>query len=106
MHARPLPLTRDIVLANGATLRLDLPTTADEVLDLEGHPQFERADVEFTLEDEVFVGPSAVFTNVRTPRAHVSRRHEFVATRVGRRTSPPRGLAVGRWGRVRWRSAR
>jgi UDP-2-acetamido-3-amino-2,3-dideoxy-glucuronate N-acetyltransferase len=40
-----------------------------------------------TLEDEVFVGPSAVFTNVRTPRAHVSRRHEFVATRVGRRAT-------------------
>jgi UDP-2-acetamido-3-amino-2,3-dideoxy-glucuronate N-acetyltransferase len=36
------------------------------------------------LEDDVFVGPSAVFTNVVTPRAHVSRRDEFVATRVGR----------------------
>jgi UDP-2-acetamido-3-amino-2,3-dideoxy-glucuronate N-acetyltransferase len=30
------------------------------------------------------VGPSAVFTNVRTPRAAVSRKHAFVATRVGR----------------------
>ena len=29
------------------------------------------------LEDEVFVGPSAVFTNVRTPRAHVSRKHAY-----------------------------
>jgi UDP-2-acetamido-3-amino-2,3-dideoxy-glucuronate N-acetyltransferase len=37
-----------------------------------------------TLEDEVFVGPSAVFTNVRTPRAAVSRKDAFVATRVGR----------------------
>jgi UDP-2-acetamido-3-amino-2,3-dideoxy-glucuronate N-acetyltransferase len=36
------------------------------------------------LEDEVFVGPSAVFTNVRTPRAAVSRRGAFVGTRVGR----------------------
>jgi UDP-2-acetamido-3-amino-2,3-dideoxy-glucuronate N-acetyltransferase len=36
------------------------------------------------LEDEVFVGPSAVFTNVRTPRAAVSRKGAFVATRVGR----------------------
>lgn len=36
------------------------------------------------LADDVFVGPSAVFTNVVTPRAHVSRRGEFVATRVGR----------------------
>jgi UDP-2-acetamido-3-amino-2,3-dideoxy-glucuronate N-acetyltransferase len=37
-----------------------------------------------TLEDEVFVGPSAVFTNVRTPRAHVSRRSEFETTLVKR----------------------
>jgi UDP-2-acetamido-3-amino-2,3-dideoxy-glucuronate N-acetyltransferase len=36
------------------------------------------------LEDDVFVGPSAVFTNVKTPRAAVSRRGAFVATRVGR----------------------
>src|SRR5439155_1604323 len=37
-----------------------------------------------TLEDDVFVGPSAVFTNVRHPRAHVSRRHAFEATLVRR----------------------
>lgn len=37
-----------------------------------------------TLEDDVFVGPSAVFTNVVNPRAHVSRRHEFAATLVRR----------------------
>ncbi|MFW5966684.1 MAG: acyltransferase [Persicimonas sp.] len=36
------------------------------------------------LADDVFVGPSAVFTNVVTPRAHVSRRDEFVSTRVER----------------------
>jgi UDP-2-acetamido-3-amino-2,3-dideoxy-glucuronate N-acetyltransferase len=36
------------------------------------------------LEAEVFVGPSAVFTNVRTPRAGISRRDAFVTTRVGR----------------------
>jgi UDP-2-acetamido-3-amino-2,3-dideoxy-glucuronate N-acetyltransferase len=36
------------------------------------------------LGDEVFVGPSAVFTNVRTPRAAVSRKDAFVPTRVGR----------------------
>ena len=28
------------------------------------------------LEDDVFCGPSMVFTNVLNPRAHVSRRHE------------------------------
>jgi UDP-2-acetamido-3-amino-2,3-dideoxy-glucuronate N-acetyltransferase len=39
------------------------------------------------LEDEVFVGPSAVFTNVRHPRAHVVRRHAFEPTRVMRHAS-------------------
>jgi UDP-2-acetamido-3-amino-2,3-dideoxy-glucuronate N-acetyltransferase len=36
------------------------------------------------LEDDVFVGPSAVFTNVRNPRAAVNRKDAFAATRVGR----------------------
>lgn len=40
-----------------------------------------------TLGDEVFVGPSAVFTNVRTPRAHVDRKAELGETRVGRRAT-------------------
>ncbi len=37
-----------------------------------------------TLEDDVFCGPSMVFTNVRNPRAHVERKHAFAATRVER----------------------
>jgi UDP-2-acetamido-3-amino-2,3-dideoxy-glucuronate N-acetyltransferase len=37
-----------------------------------------------TLEADVFVGPSAVFTNVRTPRAAVRRRDALSATHVGR----------------------
>jgi UDP-2-acetamido-3-amino-2,3-dideoxy-glucuronate N-acetyltransferase len=36
------------------------------------------------LEDDVFCGPSMVFTNVLNPRSHVSRRNEYRATRVGR----------------------
>lgn len=36
------------------------------------------------LEDGVFVGPSAVFTNVRTPRAEISRRDAYAPTHVGR----------------------
>jgi UDP-2-acetamido-3-amino-2,3-dideoxy-glucuronate N-acetyltransferase len=40
-----------------------------------------------TLEDEVFVGPSAVFTNVGTPRAHVVRRGEYAPTLVRRRAT-------------------
>ncbi|MFC1912777.1 Gfo/Idh/MocA family oxidoreductase [Chloroflexota bacterium] len=34
------------------------------------------------LEDDVFCGPSCVFTNVINPRSHVSRRHEFKPTLV------------------------
>ena len=37
-----------------------------------------------TLEAEVFVGPSATFTNVHTPRAFVDRRAAIGPTRVGR----------------------
>jgi UDP-2-acetamido-3-amino-2,3-dideoxy-glucuronate N-acetyltransferase len=37
-----------------------------------------------TLADDVFVGPSAVFTNVRTPRAAIDRRGELAQTNVGR----------------------
>lgn len=37
-----------------------------------------------TLEDDVFCGPSCVFTNVLTPRAFVERKDEFAETRVRR----------------------
>ena len=37
-----------------------------------------------TLEDDVFCGPSCVFTNVMNPRSHVSRKHEYRLTRVKR----------------------
>ncbi len=36
------------------------------------------------LEDDVFVGPSAVFTNVLNPRAFISRKSEFKKTLVRR----------------------
>jgi UDP-2-acetamido-3-amino-2,3-dideoxy-glucuronate N-acetyltransferase len=36
------------------------------------------------LEDDVFLGPAAVFTNVHNPRAHVERKHEFRPTIVRR----------------------
>ena len=42
-----------------------------------------------TLEDDVFCGPSMVFTNVLNPRSHVSRKHEF------RRTLVKRGATLG-----------
>src|SRR5439155_22540004 len=34
------------------------------------------------LEDDVFCGPSCVFTNVMTPRSHVPRKHEYQRTLV------------------------
>jgi UDP-2-acetamido-3-amino-2,3-dideoxy-glucuronate N-acetyltransferase len=36
------------------------------------------------LEDDVFCGPSCVFTNVLTPRAFVERKNEFLPTLVGK----------------------
>ena len=39
------------------------------------------------LEDDVFCGPSMVFTNVLNPRSHISRKHEYRSTRVRRGSS-------------------
>src|SRR5690242_9102062 len=39
------------------------------------------------LEDDVFCGPSMVFTNVLTPRSHVNRRAEYSKTLVKRGAS-------------------
>jgi UDP-2-acetamido-3-amino-2,3-dideoxy-glucuronate N-acetyltransferase len=39
------------------------------------------------LEDDVFCGPSMVFTNVINPRSHVVRRHEYQKTLVRRGAS-------------------
>jgi len=41
------------------------------------------------LEDDVFCGPSCVFTNVMNPRSHVSRKNEY------RRTLVRRGASIG-----------
>src|SRR5437868_3087239 len=41
------------------------------------------------LEDDVFCGPSMVFTNVMNPRSHVSRKNEY------RRTLVQRGASIG-----------
>jgi UDP-2-acetamido-3-amino-2,3-dideoxy-glucuronate N-acetyltransferase len=42
-----------------------------------------------TLEDDVFCGPSMVFTNVHNPRSHVSRKSDY------RRTLVRRGATIG-----------
>lgn len=39
------------------------------------------------LEDDVFCGPSMVFTNVINPRSHISRKHEFKKTRLCKGTT-------------------
>jgi UDP-2-acetamido-3-amino-2,3-dideoxy-glucuronate N-acetyltransferase len=41
------------------------------------------------LEDDVFCGPSMVFTNVINPRSHVTRKHEY------RHTLVKRGASIG-----------
>src|SRR5260370_9177207 len=41
------------------------------------------------LEDDVFCGPSMVFTNVINPRSHVERKHEY------KRTLVRRGASIG-----------
>lgn len=38
-------------------------------------------------EDDVFLGPSCVFTNVINPRSHVNRKEEYRETRVGKGAS-------------------
>jgi UDP-2-acetamido-3-amino-2,3-dideoxy-glucuronate N-acetyltransferase len=42
-----------------------------------------------TLEDNVFCGPSMVFTNVINPRSHIARKHEY------RRTLVREGASIG-----------
>src|SRR5882757_3392243 len=37
-----------------------------------------------TCDDDVFLGPSMVFTNVNNPRSAINRRNEFLKTHVGK----------------------
>ncbi|HSA30233.1 MAG TPA: acyltransferase [Candidatus Omnitrophota bacterium] len=56
-----------------------------------------------TLEDDVFCGPSCVFTNVYTPRAFVERKDEFLPTTVkkgasiGANATIVCGVTIGRY---------
>jgi len=55
------------------------------------------------LEDDVFCGPSTVFTNVINPRSHVVRRHEYQKTLVkqgatlGANSTIVCGVTIGRY---------
>lgn len=59
-----------------------------------------------TMEDEVFCGPSCVFTNVLTPRAFVERKDEFRSTLVrrgatiGANATVVCGVTIGRYAMV------
>lgn len=59
-----------------------------------------------TLEDDVFCGPSCVFTNVLTPRAFVDRKDEFLPTLVqrgatiGANATIVCGVTIGRYATV------
>ena|SRR5437868_4952737 len=58
------------------------------------------------LEDDVFCGPSAVFTNVNNPRAHIERKAEYRETRVlrgatlGANCTIVCGVTIGRYALV------
>lgn len=58
------------------------------------------------LEDDVFVGPSAVFTNVLTPRSHWPRKDQFLKTLVkkgatiGANSTILCGVTIGRYAMV------
>ncbi len=58
------------------------------------------------LEDDVFCGPSMVFTNVLTPRAFVDRKQEFATTRVcqgatiGANATVICGVTIGRFAMI------
>lgn len=59
-----------------------------------------------TLEDDVFCGPSCVFTNVLIPRAFIDRKDELVATRVrvgasiGANATIVCGITIGQYAMV------
>ena len=55
------------------------------------------------LDDDVFCGPSVVFTNVINPRSHIERKHAFLRTLVrrgatlGANSTIVCGVTLGRW---------
>lgn len=59
-----------------------------------------------TLEDDVFCGPSCVFTNVINPRSHITRKHEYRPTLVrqgasiGANATIVCGLTIGKYAMI------
>ena len=58
------------------------------------------------LEDEVFCGPSCVFTNVYNPRAFIERKHEFrqtliqKGTTIGANATIVCGVTIGKYAMI------
>jgi UDP-2-acetamido-3-amino-2,3-dideoxy-glucuronate N-acetyltransferase len=78
-----------VVVGDGATIK-------DNVTLYEG----------VTIGSRAFIGPNAVFTNVRNPRAFISRKHNYATTTIGEGASIGAnatlvcGVAVGRYALV------
>ena len=59
-----------------------------------------------SIDDDVFCGPSVVFTNVKNPRSFVSRKHEFLTTKIkkgvtlGANSTIVCGITVGEYALV------
>lgn len=59
-----------------------------------------------TLEDDVFCGPSCVFTDIRTPRAFVSRKNKFIpiivkqGASIGANATIVAGVTIGKYALV------
>lgn len=70
---RDCKLAHNVFIEGGVTVG-DRVTIKDNVCLYDG----------LTVGDDVFIGPNAVFTNVRNPRAHVSRKAAFEKTIIGR----------------------
>ena len=69
-------LAHNVFVESGATVG-DRVTVKDNVVLYDG----------VKVADDVFIGPNAVFTNVSTPRAFVSRKDAFESTEIGKGAS-------------------
>jgi len=65
-------ISQDVVIGNGVKIQNNVSVYTGVV-----------------LEDDVFCGPSMVFTNVTTPRSHISRKNEY------RKTIVKKGATIG-----------
>jgi UDP-2-acetamido-3-amino-2,3-dideoxy-glucuronate N-acetyltransferase len=88
-------LAHNVFVESGVTVG-DGVTIKDNVMLYEG----------VTIGSRAFIGPNAVFTNVRNPRAFISRKHDYATTTIGEGASIGAnatlvcGITVGRYALV------